>query len=84
MPQCVLGYAALGVVDPSGLDQFDRYLLDRELMAEEVEVHPGLGAAALLAAKELAVEGSDALEVRGGEGEVEGGSCEVVLAAEAA
>ena len=42
-----------------------------DLVAEEVEVHPGLGAAAFAAAEDLAIEPAGGLEVADEEGEVE-------------
>lgn len=39
-------------------------------MPEEAIVHPGLGAAALLATEEFIIDRFDAFENRGGEGEV--------------
>ena len=47
-------------------------VVGRDLVAEEVEVHPGVGAAAFAAAEDLAVEPAGGVEIADEEGEVEG------------
>jgi hypothetical protein len=74
----VAGHLALRVVGAGGLGHH-RHLLYGELVPEEVVVHPGVGAAAFFAAEEAAVESFDALEVGGGEGEVEAAVQHVAL-----
>ena len=46
-------------------------VVGRDLVAEEVEVHPGVGAPALAAAEDLAVEPAGGVEVADEKGEVE-------------
>ncbi|MOA35712.1 hypothetical protein D3C78_1571820 [compost metagenome] len=48
--------------------------VQRDLVAEEVEVHPGLGAAAFLAAEQAAVEGAGLVEITDVVGKMEAGS----------
>lgn len=64
------GHAAFGIVDPSGLDQLG-YLLDGQLVSEEVIIHPGLSASPFGTTEEFSVEGPNAFEIGGGEREVE-------------
>ncbi len=61
---------AFWVIDPRGFDQFGNFL-DGELVAEEIEINPGLGAAAFPATKELSIERLDAFKIGGGECEME-------------
>lgn len=60
----------LRVVDAGGLDQL-RYLLNGELVPEEIIIHPCLGTAPFTATEKAAIKGLEALEIGGGEGEVE-------------
>ncbi len=60
------GYAAFGVVDAGGLDQFGHFL-DGQLMSEEVVIHPGICTSSFGTTEEFSVERPDPFEVGGGE-----------------
>jgi hypothetical protein len=73
----IVGNRDIVAVDGIGVQAFfgfrPGFKVDDELMAVEIEVHPGVGASAFFATKDIAIELSCFREIVDGDGDVKGG-----------
>ena len=73
----IVGDGDVVAVDRIGVEPFfffrAGFQVDDELVAVEIEVHPGIGASAFFAAQHVAIEFSGLLQIIDGDGDVKGG-----------